>query len=326
MGLLRDIGRVVIGGIVGGPAGAISVFAVDHGAEVVEGTIDVARQIVEIGSDIYRAIPPEAFLITGGPLQGLLKHEFEDELIWIGQIGANVALVSGLSWAALGPVGASLAIAQGAIPLYITTGSVVGKLHQRLLNDQEWEMAEYIFSDTLIDRSQIVLTSLGGLDGRPFVYPGTTGTVFVNLGHSFVHNATTKDGPLLFHELTHVWQVKEKLFSEVFLYDASVQLTEADPYLFRPGNQWRKYNLEQQAGLVEAWTRGATARGTAGFDDNARTKFTMGSPVFRYVNGNIRRGNAGADTSSGRSVRSLLREGGHRSVREMHSPPPPVWW
>src|SRR5260221_560500 len=82
----------------GGITGAISVFTVDHGSQVVEGTIDVARQIVKIGSDVYRAIPPEAFLIAGDPLQGLLKHESEDELIWIGEVGANVALFSGLSW------------------------------------------------------------------------------------------------------------------------------------------------------------------------------------------------------------------------------------
>ena len=41
----------------------------------------------------------------------------------------------------------------------LTVGSLVGKLDHRLLNDQEWEMAQFIFRDTLPDRSQIVLTN-----------------------------------------------------------------------------------------------------------------------------------------------------------------------
>src|SRR3954452_16276826 len=149
MSWLGDLGKVIIGGVVGGPAGAIAVFTIDHGSNTVEGTIDVARQIVKIGTDIYRAIPPEAFALAGDPLQGLLKHEKEDELILLGNIAGNAAIMSGLYWPALGPVGASLAIAEGAIPLYITGLSLLGKLHHRLLNDREWEMAQYIFRGSL---------------------------------------------------------------------------------------------------------------------------------------------------------------------------------
>ncbi len=137
MSILGDIGDVVLGGILGGAAGAISVFTVEHGSSVVNGTIDLPRQVVRIGSDVYRAIPSWAFALGGDPLQGLLKHEAEDEIIWLGQIGANVAIFTGLSWPALGPVGASLAIAEGAVPLYVSVGSLVGKLHHRGMNDQD---------------------------------------------------------------------------------------------------------------------------------------------------------------------------------------------
>ena len=218
MSILGDIGKIILGGVLGGPAGVIAVFAVEHGTEVIEGTIDVARQIVKLGTDVYRAIPPQAFALAGDPLHGLLKHEAEDELIWLGQIGANTAISTGLSWPALGPIGASLAIAQGAVPLYVTVGSLVGKLHHRLLNDEEWEMARYIFRDSLYDRDQIILTNLGGLDGRAFVYPsGPLGPVFVNLGNKYLHDATTPDGSTLFHELTHVWQAKQQVLTEIFL-------------------------------------------------------------------------------------------------------------
>ena len=325
MGLFGDIGKIVVGGLLGGPAGAISIFTVEHGDEVFEGSVDLARQIVTIGSDVYRAIPPEAFALSGDPLHGLLKHEAEDEIIWLGQLAGNIAIFSGLSWPALGPVGASLAIAEGLVPLYVIAGSLVGKFHHRELNDQEWEMARYIFRHTLLDRTEIVLTNVGGVDGRAFVYPSTLGSVFVNLGNAYVHNATIRDGPLLFHELTHVWQAKQRVLSEIFLYDASVQLTDDDPYRFTPGSQWGGYNIEQQAGIVEAWTRGATERAPT-FDAGARGKFTIGSPVFRYINGNIRRGRATANTSSGRSVRQLLNDGGHDTMKAMHPRPPAAWW
>ncbi|MGH8064152.1 MAG: hypothetical protein ACRERE_02705 [Candidatus Entotheonellia bacterium] len=321
MGILGDIGKVIIGGVLAGPAGAISVFTVEHGTEVIEGTIDVARQIVTIGTDVYRAIPPEAFALAGDPLHGLLKHEAEDELILLGQIGANAAIFSGLFWPALGPIGASLAIAQGAVPLYVTVGSLVGKLVHRLLHDDEWEMARYIFRDSLYDRAEIILTNLGGVNGRPFVYPiGPLGPVFVNLGNRYVHNLTTPDGPVLFHELTHVWQAKQRVLTEIFLYDA---LERA--YDFTHGGQWSEYSLEQQPSIVEAWTQGAIDR-IADVFSRVRNKFAIGSPVFRYINGNVRRSDDEAETGSGRSVRQLLTDGGHRTMKDMHSEPPLVWW
>jgi hypothetical protein len=81
MGLLGKIGKVIVGGVLGGPAGALAVFTVVHEGKVIEGTIDWARQVVNIGEDIYRAIPPEAFALGGNPLHGLLKHYREDEIV-----------------------------------------------------------------------------------------------------------------------------------------------------------------------------------------------------------------------------------------------------
>jgi hypothetical protein len=329
MGLLGDIGRVIIGGVLGGPGGAISVFTVQHGTKVIEGTIDVARQIVKIGRDVYRAIPPEAFALGGDPLHGLLKHEFEDELILLGTIAGDVAIFSGLSWPASGPIGASLAIGQGAVPLYVTATSVVGKLHHRLLNDQEWQMARYIFRDSLYNRDDIILTNLGGSEGRQFVYPiSTLGPILVNLGNAYVHDDTTPNGPLLFHELTHVWQAKQRVLREIFLYD-TVRAALNEEYEFTPptpDRQWNEYGTEQQASIVEAWTLGATALSPGGFNEGAHNRFAISSPLFRYINGNVRRSDDRASTSSGRSVRQLLADSGHRTLRDLHPPSPLVWW
>jgi hypothetical protein len=341
MGFWEDLGHVIIGGVLGGPAGAITVFGVEHGEEVIEVTIDLANEIVQIGADIYRAIPPEAFAVAGDPLHWLLKKEFEDEIILLGEIAGKAIIVGGLTWPALGPVGA---IALGAVPLYVATGSLIGKIHFRKLNDQEWEMAQYIFRDSLDDRDNIILTDIGGKDGRAFVLPTVQeGPVFVNLGKDYEPNLTIPCGAVLFHELTHVWQSKKRILLEIYLYSARVQpdvpvFGEDDPYLFTPGSQWKDYNIEQQASIVEAWTVGATEKTSThnnllcGKGTNldiglgSREPFTINSPLFRYINGNVRRFDNGADTSSGGSVRKLLADGGHPTIKDMHPSPPPVWW
>jgi hypothetical protein len=326
VGLLGSIGRIIIGGALGGPAGAISVFTVEHGDDVLEGTIDVANQIVEIGEDIYRAIPPAAFFLAGDPIHGLLKHEFENEIILIGRIGVDVGLFTGLTWPLLGPLGMTADILKGLLPTFVNEGLLDGLLAHRLLNDQEWEMAQYIFHDTLFARSDIVLTDLGGIDGRPFVLPTGVGEqALVNLGHNYTHNVTIPNGPVLFHELTHVWQAKRKHLTEIFLYDARVTLTDR-PYDFEPGAQWNQYNLEQQASIVEAWALGSTRKANEVFDAPSRGKLSIGSPMFRYINRNIRRKDTEGSSGNGRSARQLLKEGGHRRMNQMHSRPPAIWW
>jgi hypothetical protein len=326
---LGSLGKVILGGIVGGPAGAIAVFTLQHGDEVIEGTINVADQVVQIGKDVYRAIPAAAFLAAGMPLHGLLKHEFEDELILIGEVAGEIAIIGGLTWPVLGPIGASLAIAEGAIPLYVAAGSVVGKLHLRQLNDQELEMARYVFRGSLGDLDEVILTNLGGSGGRAFVYPSTFGSILVNLGNRYVHDARIRDGPALLHELTHVWHARRRMFREVFLYDlipdALRKVYEFDPPTATADRQWSDYGTEQQASIVEAWTLGAT-RKRSGFDAGARGQLALGSPLFRYINGNVRRSSDATVTGSGRSVRQLLADGGHRTVRAMHPPAPPAWW
>lgn len=326
MGILGDIGKVVIGGVVGGPAGAFAVFTVEHGKETVEGTIDFARQVVQIGEDIYRAIPPEVFAIAGDPLHGLLKHEFEDELILLGYIAGEAAIYAGLTWPVVGPFGA-------APHLYAAGGVVFGFIDHRHLNDQEWEMAEYIFRDSLPDREDIVLTNVAGIGGREFTFPIAPfgGPSIINLGGNYHPGSTTPDGALLYHEMTHVWQAKQAVLREIYLYDARVLVTREDPYFFNPGKQWSEYNIEQQASIVEAWTLGATQKQPTlpaadnNFDTGVHDQFALATPLFRYVNGNIRR-SSDQDTGSGQSVAQLLSDGGHDTLADMYSAPPVPWW
>jgi hypothetical protein len=294
MGLLKDIGRVLIGGALGGPLGALTAFQIGHGSDVVEGTLDWVKQIVTIGEDTYTAL--------NNPIAGILKHTFKDEFILVGRVAGVVGLFGAWPLAAIGAVGFS-----------------------RPLNDQEWEMAQYIFHDSLEERSDIVLTTLGGIGGRAFTVPLAPDghTVLVNLGDDYSHESTIKNGALLYHELTHVWQARQRTLTSIYLYD-TIPEAAANEYSFQTdGRQWSEYGTEQQAGIVEAWTLGATKNP---FDRGARKQCAIGSPLFRYINGNVRLSDNGATTGSGQSVRQLLADGGHRAVRDMHSNPPPLWW
>ncbi|PWU00167.1 MAG: hypothetical protein C5B51_25850 [Terriglobia bacterium] len=351
MGLLGDIGQIVLGAATGGVEGAILAFTAEHESKIVEGVVDVARQIVQIGSDVYRAIPDWAFavlpVVTGGSvpiglLHGLLKHEAENEIIWLGQLGANVVIESGLTWPVEGPLQATIEIAKGAVPLYSATlGPLIFHLHYRYMNDEEWQMARYIFGKTFQEPTDppwenipkdIVLTNLGGSDGKPFTIPGTTGTIFVNLGNAYTHDRSIPDGPILFHELTHAWQAKRDGLSDIFFYGARIDFPgTSNPYIFSPGKQWSDYNIEQQAVAVEAWARGATVSTGVGdrgynFDLGSRNKFAIASPIFRYINGNIRIGDRLAKTSGSQSVRQLLTEGWRRSMKDLNPAPPTPWW
>jgi hypothetical protein len=313
---LSDLGKVIIAGVVGGPAGAVTVFTLEHGEEVVEGVVDLENLVVRIGDDVYRAIPPELLVVAGRPDLALLKHVAEDELLIVGHFVGEIALFGALSWPS--QVGGALVWGRSLLEQ--------GILKARRPTDEEWEMAQYIFADTLPRRNDIILTNLGGLNGDPFTYPMAPAglPVMLNLA-SFYDDGRIPQAQVLFHELTHAWQAQRRVLREVFFYDARATLGGEAAYRFKPGSQWREYNIEQQASIVEGWTIGATRKPGSNFV-NGRNKLALGSPLFRYVNANIRRADVDAVTSTSQSVRVLLAEGGHRSLKVMHPPQPAPWW
>jgi hypothetical protein len=317
MGLFGDIGDVILGAIIGGPAGALTVFTVEHGSEVVEGSIDLADKIVRIGDDVYRAIPPELLLVAGHPDLALLKHEAENELLVVGHFAGEMLLFGGVTW--------PITLAGGAV-VFGRTILERGMIRMRGPSDEEWEMARYIFRGSLPDREDVILTNLGGANGDPFTFPmAPTGhPVMINLAGHY-GNSRTQNGPLLFHELTHAWQAEREALRELFFYDARATLGGKAAYRFEPGDQWSDYNIEQQASIVEGWCKGATRKVTDNFS-NGREKLAIASPLFRYVNANVRRADQDATTSDDPSVRARLREGGHHTVRAMNPPHPRIWW
>jgi hypothetical protein len=97
-------------------------------------------------------------------------------------------------------------------------------------------------------------------------------------------------------------------------------------YEFEPGRQWSEYGVEQQAAIVKSWTLGATHYHNGQYDSLQSRICSTNSPLFRYINGNVRPGRPHARTSSGRSVRALLEDAGHRTIKDMLPPRPRVTW
>jgi hypothetical protein len=280
------------------------------GGKVVNVTIDLKNEIVRAGEDVFRAVPGEFFFPGVGPLAGLLKNEVEDELIFISPFGIVTSIDVFLP---IDPIGTVIAV-----------GDLLGLIQHRTMLDDELEVARYVFGNTLERIEDIRVTSLVGLDGNPFAAPTHAGGRTVNLGGAYRHSSVVANIPLLMHELAHVWQYDHSFLEQVAvcegLLTAGLDTLGRDVYSFEPGKQWSDYGFEQQPSIVEAWTLGATHRVKKNFDVLARGKISINSPVFRYINGNIRRGKTDAKTGVGDSLRQLLADGGHDTVRQMHPP------
>ena len=154
---------------------------------------------------------------------------------------------------------------------------------------------------------EVRLTNLAGFKGLPFVVPTHAGGAVVNLGKHYVHDGHIRNLRLLMHELTHVWQIQRDGLPELFLCNGALVGIEnlfpgVDVYDYEPGAQWSGYGLEQQAAIVENWLEGVHASGGA--------EMSLGSPLFRYVNGNVRTKDNRARTAAGGSVRTWLEEAG----------------
>ena len=105
----------------------------------------------------------------------------------------------------------------------------------------------------------------------PTHYPGMTA------------NAAGKN--LLVHELTHVWQGRNSIFAMTYVINSAFHQCKAtlgsgargSAYNFTPGSNFRTYNAEQQANIVDTW-----------FDD--------GSPhsgdLWPYIRDYVRHGKA----------------------------------
>lgn len=176
----------------------------------------------------------------------------------------------------------------------------------RFMNPSEYEIVERVFGDTLPFRVRIIITNGAGLDNRPFTIPtslvttilGTAAsgflaplaalggylTSFVNMAYlmnvgTAYSDMSSSNQDLLVHETTHVWQGKNSLLAQSYVYNSAInQCVLGDSaYDYSAGQNWHSYNCEQQAQIVEHW-------------------FEAGEPqsgdLWGYIDEHVRRGDA----------------------------------
>ncbi len=285
-------------------------FVVKVGDGVVTAAVDLDNMTVSIAKSVWKQVPGEALAPGLGPLAGLLKTEFEDDaVILAGPLGimANVSVF---------PVQFDQ-----AATLIIGTGALLSLIKHRRMNDREWEMASWLFGGQLPPRDNIVLTNMGSpIDlERAMVFPTVANTYYVNMADDYNHNHTIENGPLLMHELTHVWQLRNKVLRDLQIFAA---LNREYDYLH--GSQWQNYGIEQQAEIVEDFTRGTVNRGE---NRPGVGPLSISSPLFRYIHSNIRTNDNSRSSTISRSIRALAgTPTGNISVRRIHSRSPQVWW
>ena len=152
----------------------------------------------------------------------------------------------------------------------------------RRLSRSEKDLAKSVFRNTIIYGMVRVTNTVGG-GGRPWT-TNTPPIYTLNVGSAY-SSLTSGSGrkSLLIHELTHVWQGQHLV---PFMHNSAAHQTLAaiknggnvsKAYSYTLGKRWRKYNVEQQASIVEDWYR----RGS---------KTT--NPRYRYIRDNIRKGKA----------------------------------
>ena len=160
----------------------------------------------------------------------------------------------------------------------------------------------------------------GILHDRAITFPAIANQYYIDLGAAYRHTLLDRrDGPLLLHELTHVWQGRNKLIRDVQILVAA----KDRDYDYRLGRQWHDYGIEQQGKIVEDWAEGEVENGSP----HRASPLSIGSPLFRYVHRNLRRDDNGADSRSGTTLRRLTGQTtGELRLSRVNPPAPTVWW
>lgn len=129
-----------------------------------------------------------------------------------------------------------------------------------------------MFGDTIQYEYVFIADDLG-LGNRPWTEPSMMFFI-LHLGPEAYANS---DGykALLVHELTHVWQGQNGIFTSAYVANSAWHqaFSGSAAYKYKPGKNWSEYNVEQQAHIVEDWYVGG---------------MSTGSPLYRYIRDIIR--------------------------------------
>jgi hypothetical protein len=148
---------------------------------------------------------------------------------------------------------------------------------ERLITNREADQAWKIFRDTVPYRYVFVSNGLGGQQRAYTIpHPAIWGHYLIHIGPTGYEDCLRVEFTFI-HELMHVWQGHNNLFAAGYVFKSVWhQATQGSAaYSYTPGNEWRSYNVEQQAQLVEDWWRMGGRE-----NDN--------DPRWRYIRDNVR--------------------------------------
>jgi len=153
---------------------------------------------------------------------------------------------------------------------------------RRHLRSTEAQIARSVFGNTL-PYGRIHVTDQLGFQDRAYTMNAGTGrdaSFSLHVGPERYPGLqrTPELRSLMIHELTHVWQGVHSGWTPSFIFRsmfAQIARPRGRAYIYTPGEEWRTYNVEQQASIVEHWY------GLGMHESDKR---------FRYIRDNIRTG------------------------------------
>jgi hypothetical protein len=191
-----------------------------------------------------------------------------------------------------------------SIPIFVASQIATKALiKQRGLNAAEIAFARNIFGNT-IPYDRIILTNVGGINGRKFTIPDGLGNILVNLANAYDNPLSATQGSsypcggqVFVHEMTHAWQIINSEYPAGFLCEAlATQFRDQlgqDVYnqagirgTQALGKNWCDYNPEEEATIIDSWYE---VTQTSPFSDWPAALF------LPYLNDNIRPPNFYAD-------------------------------
>lgn len=242
---------------------------------------DVARTVAGVASDAAHGAVG-AVVALGAEMQDAIRTL---------PLGGDLGVIAGTVVLSFG----------GGIVLATVTGVEVGAvaaalIKKRQVRPEELASANDVFKGTLPPIENLWLTNLEGFGGRAVTLPGPSGNIYLNVGaycmdHPLTHvdKSYPVQGQLFIHELTHAWQIHHRSFVPGWVCEGAV--TQAgnsllkSAYRYGPAGQpWGKFNIEQQASIVDDWFAGRKG------SDGKRIAMNGGDDYYPYIRDNIRKG------------------------------------
>jgi hypothetical protein len=270
-------------------------FIKDYWNDVKAGRLNVTKEysptgVIGVVQDIASIVLEIASHTAGAGLGVVigLGHEMGKVLGDLGIVGGFTIMAGAVVFA----FGGAMVL---ALPVGVAVGAVTNALiKQRQIATHEYAFANRVFNNQLPPASKIWLTNLSGIGDRAFTIPGfDNGNIYLNIGDAYDNPlGPAKHYPmnaqLLIHELTHSWQIQHNTFIPGVVCQSVVNQARNEfggsVYKYGPpGQPWSKFNLEQQASIVDDWFAG-TRPGSSGIGMDTT------DPYFMYIRDNIQTG------------------------------------